>query len=269
MIDEEIDMIYDKYLFNYIAIVTDHTYCQRNYWYNLRKHHIGSMGKFPLMIILGNLIKKNIIQLDVDIGVFYDKFNGITIKDLIEHTSGLRAKVNIYLLQISEIDNLLDLDNSVKVTKDKTYKYDDINYIVLSIILNNMFDFKSLYKKLFKKLDIKLQFVGSQIFSSIGLFMTYDDVVKIIHLLFYQNKIIKKSWRKYCIGLIFYRISNILCYKQRNAIINYTIGYKQYVNDQYIFVLTINNIAYKSKIDEYLSDSMDKLLVLSNLIESN
>lgn len=266
-LDTEIDHIYStfKYAIEYFGISANHFIYFRNDRDLTRKRHIGSLGKYPLMIILGIVINKNLLSLDDNINIWFDHLTGVTIRDLIEHTSGIVCTKAFYIWNLSDIAYLDNIDQILKVSNNREYTYNIFNYILLSIIINHVINIKKLYKKFLKKLNIRLQFVGNIPYGICGFCMTLTDVLNILYLLFNQNNIVTDEWREYCQQILFDRdFDSILNVYETDTFIKYTICHKQISIDDNITILCISNDykKYRTQILKYIKKSIDRYYFL-------
>ena len=80
-------------------------------------------------------------------------FEGLSINDLLTHTSGLKAWKNFWINQLDEYSELSLKDKHLRIVKvldrykkqelfkaDRSYLYSDLNYILLGLILERIYD---------------------------------------------------------------------------------------------------------------------------------
>ena len=131
--------------------------------------HISSMTKqFTAMLII-QLVEEGLLNYDQELTDFYPQLfyaQGVTIKDLLNHTTGLvdpyeyysDNNLNYYGLDNQDVLDILLKDNSLRFEPGSKFEYCNSNYILLAFIAEEICDksYKELLKeRIFTSLDME------------------------------------------------------------------------------------------------------------------
>lgn len=84
------------------------------------------------------MLNSGLLELDQSLQFYYPAFHdkSVTLRQLLTHTSGIDPYIpNRNSLSAAELRNAV---NHIKVTADKSFKYTDINFILLGFMLENL-----------------------------------------------------------------------------------------------------------------------------------
>lgn len=85
------------------------------------------------------LLQRGELQLDATLASYYSAFKDktVTIRQLVTHTSG----IDPYILNRDELDfvGLKEAIHHIRVTEDKSFRYTDINLILLGFLLEDLY----------------------------------------------------------------------------------------------------------------------------------
>ncbi|EHI74260.1 Beta-lactamase class C and other penicillin-binding protein [Streptococcus criceti] len=88
--------------------------------------------------VLIQMVKEGIVKLDWPLRAYYPAFadNSVTIRQLLTHTSG----IDPYIPNRNELDaeSLIEAINHIQVTSQHEFKYTDINFILLGLMLETL-----------------------------------------------------------------------------------------------------------------------------------
>ena len=88
--------------------------------------------------VLIQMVKEGRVKLDLPLQAYYPAFAdpGVTIRQLLTHTSG----IDPYIPNRDQLDakGLIEAINQIRVTDQKEFKYTDINFILLGLMLEGL-----------------------------------------------------------------------------------------------------------------------------------
>lgn len=88
--------------------------------------------------VLIQMVKEGSIKLDLPLAAYYPDFtnHSVTIRQLLTHTSG----INPYIPNRDKLNakGLIEAINTIKATNQHDFKYTDINFILLGLMLENL-----------------------------------------------------------------------------------------------------------------------------------
>lgn len=161
-----------------------------------------SMAKNIIALLIGIAIDEGKIGSEYDLiahhipELNHEDDLGITIRDLLQHTSGVTSTLSD--LQSTMTGKWLERDLSeITIQKDASFKYDNLNYYLLNILLQNLYQ-KSLSSIIEEKLWKPLSLSEASIINTTGyccMFAKADAWLAIGNL--YLNgggKIISSNW---------------------------------------------------------------------------
>ena len=160
-----------------------------------------SMAKSIIAILIGVAIDDGLIDSETDSISRYlpelsQQSSRVDIRDLLRHTSGIQSSIND--MQTTLNNKALDLaDGSLSFTADRAFRYDNMNYHLLMLILNRLYKIP-INKLIEEKIWQPLRLEDASIVTSAGyccLFATAQSWLAIGNLfLSPSNTVVSKSW---------------------------------------------------------------------------
>ena len=160
-----------------------------------------SMAKSIIAILIGVAIDDGVIDSETDSISRYlpelsQQSSRVEIRDLLRHTSGIQSSITD--MQTTLNNKALDLaDGSLSFTADRAFRYDNMNYHLLMLILNRLYKIpinKLIEEKIWQPLGLE----DASIVTSAGyccLFATAQSWLAIGNLfLSPSNTVVSKSW---------------------------------------------------------------------------
>jgi CubicO group peptidase (beta-lactamase class C family) len=160
-----------------------------------------SMAKSIIAILIGVAIDDGVIDSETDSISRYlpelsQQSSRVEIRDLLRHTSGIQSSITD--MQTTLNNKALDLaDGSLSFTADRAFRYDNMNYHLLMLILNRLYKIP-INKLIEEKIWQPLRLEDASIVTSAGyccLFATAQSWLAIGNLfLSPSNTVVSKSW---------------------------------------------------------------------------
>ena len=160
-----------------------------------------SMAKSIIAILIGVAIDDGLIDSETDSISRYlpelsQQSSRVEIRDLLRHTSGIQSSITD--MQTTLNNKALDLaDGSLSFTADRAFRYDNMNYHLLMLILNRLYKIP-INKLIEEKIWQPLVLEDASIVTSAGyccLFATAQSWLAIGNLfLSPSNTVVSKSW---------------------------------------------------------------------------
>ncbi|MGY8883836.1 MAG: serine hydrolase domain-containing protein [Pseudomonadales bacterium] len=160
-----------------------------------------SMAKSIIAILIGVAIDDGVIDSETDSISRYlpelsQQSSRVEIRDLLRHTSGIQSSITD--MQTTLNNKALDLaDGSLSFTADRAFRYDNMNYHLLMLILNRLYKIP-INKLIEEKIWQPLVLEDASIVTSAGyccLFATAQSWLAIGNLfLSPSNTVVSKSW---------------------------------------------------------------------------
>ena len=160
-----------------------------------------SMAKSIIAILIGVAIDDGLIDSETDSISRYlpelsQQSSRVEIRDLLRHTSGIQSSITD--MQTTLNNKALDLaDGSLSFTADRAFRYDNMNYHLLMLILNRLYKIP-INKLIEEKIWQPLRLEDASIVTSAGyccLFATAQSWLAIGNLfLSPSNTVVSKSW---------------------------------------------------------------------------
>ena len=160
-----------------------------------------SMAKSIIAILIGVAIDDGVIDSEIDSISRYlpelsQQSSRVEIRDLLRHTSGIQSSITD--MQTTLNNKALDLaDGSLSFTADRAFRYDNMNYHLLMLILNRLYKIP-INKLIEEKIWQPLVLEDASIVTSAGyccLFATAQSWLAIGNLfLSPSNTVVSKSW---------------------------------------------------------------------------
>lgn len=160
-----------------------------------------SMAKSIIAILIGVAIDDGVIDSETDSISRYlpelsQQSSRVEIRDLLRHTSGIQSSITD--MQTTLNNKALDLaDGSLSFTADRAFRYDNMNYHLLMLILNRLYKIP-INKLIEEKIWQPLRLEDASIVTSAGyccLFATAQSWLAIGNLfLAPANTVVSKGW---------------------------------------------------------------------------
>ena len=161
-----------------------------------------SMAKTIIAILVGVAIDDGLINSETDLISLYlpelmiEQDARVEIRDLLRHTSGIQSTNRDIRATLN--NKLLDLANrELSFSGDRGFRYDNINYHLLTLILQRLYQ-KPINELIGEKVWLPLELEGASIVTSAGyccLFATAQSWLAIGNLyLNPTNTLVSKSW---------------------------------------------------------------------------
>ena len=160
-----------------------------------------SMAKSIIAILIGVAIDDGVIDSETDSISRYlpelsQQSSRVEIRDLLRHTSGIQSSITD--MQTTLNNKALDLaDGSLSFTADRAFRYDNMNYHLLMLILNRLYKIP-INKLIEEKIWQPLRLEDASIVTSAGyccLFAAAQSWLAIGNLfLSPSNTVVSKSW---------------------------------------------------------------------------
>ena len=160
-----------------------------------------SMAKSIIAILIGVAIDDGLIDSETDSISRYlpelsQQSSRVDIRDLLRHTSGIQSSIND--MQTTLNNKALDLtDGNLSFTADRGFRYDNMNYHLLMLMLNRLYKIP-INKLIEEKIWQPLVLEDASIVTSAGyccLFATAQSWLAIGNLfLSPSNTVVSKSW---------------------------------------------------------------------------
>jgi CubicO group peptidase (beta-lactamase class C family) len=161
-----------------------------------------SMAKTIIAILVGVAIDDGLINSETDLISLYlpelriEQYARVEIRDLLRHTSGIQSTHRDIRATLNS--KFLDLANrELSFSGDRAFRYDNINYHLLTLILQRLYQ-KPINELIEEKVWRPLELEGASIVTSAGyccLFATAQSWLAIGNLyLNPTNTVVSKSW---------------------------------------------------------------------------